>query len=309
MVPGKEQRTDERFIEGYAKIFGLLMLAFVIMMLFSTPTMILARRVTMIGTELSHTTSDELSVRTKLDLGNTEHIQAFPKQIDGWTAFDYDATKLLEQLGADVMLMRAYAHPNVNQPVFFLIMQSNNRSSFHPPIVCYPALGYTIEDEGKETVTVRDVSWIEEPLFPERAGKLTEVSLPVKKLVVVKQEPDTGRVTERRVVLYFYVKDLPLTSNAITMVRVDALAPMDGSYEGSLNVSREFMGETIPCMFEVQRPEHRIFASLATGSLFDKLTLILYFLAPVTLIFYPELRALAHRRTRSEKARDGDKRD
>jgi hypothetical protein len=271
----------------------------VIILLFSTPSMILAKRVTMIGTELSYATGDELPVRTKLDLGNTAHMQAFPKQIGEWTSHEYNATGVAEALHADVLLMRIYTHPQTYIPVSFLIMQSVNRTSFHPPIVCYPALGYTIEEEGKETVTVQNVNWVEDPWLSRADMRRTEAILPVKKLVVVKNAADTGRVTERRVVLYFYVKEPPLSSDTITMVRVETLAPTEGSYEDVLTVAKAFMGDTIPRMFEVQRPERSLFSSLATGSIADKLALILLFLAPLAIIFYPELRARSSRKSRT----------
>ena len=299
MVTDKEGEIWRDFFEDYAKIIGLLMLAFVIILLFSTPSMILAKKVTMIGTELSYATGDELPVRTKLDLGNNAHMQAFSNRIGEWTGYDYNTTGLAESLHADVLLMRAYSHPTFHQPVFFLIMQSNNRTSFHPPIVCYPALGYTIEEEGKETVTVHNVSWVEDPWLSKADVRRNDAILPVKKLVVVKNSADTGKVTERRVVLYFYVKEPPLSSDTITMVRVEALAPTDSSYEGILNISKEFMGDTIPRMFEVQRPERILFTSLATGSSADKLALILLVLAPLAVIFYPELRARSSRRSRT----------
>ena len=289
MVPGKESETTGDFLEQYAKVIGLLLLTFVIIMLFSPPSTILAKRVTMIGTELSYTTSYQQPVRTKLDLGNPQHLQAFPKKIGQWSGSDYNTTGLKEALGADVMLMRAYRHPELFQPVFLLIMQSRDRKSFHPPIVCYPALGYTIEYEGNEIVTVQNVSWVEDPWF-SAVERRNETVLPVKKLVVVKQAADTGRVTERRVVLYFYVKEPLLSSDAISMVRVEALAPPGGSYDGILTVSKEFMSETIPYLFEMQRAEQVLFSSLVTGSISDKLMLVLLFLAPFLVIFYPELR-------------------
>jgi len=299
MVTDKEGEIWRDFFEDYAKIIGLLMLAFVIILLFSTPSMILAKRVTMIGTELSYATGDELPVRTKLDLGNNEHMQAFPSKIGEWTGFDYNATGVAESLHADVLLMRVYSHPKLYQPVSFLIMQSNNRSSFHPPIVCYPALGYTIEEEGKETVTVHNVSWVEDPWLSKADMRRNEATLPLKKLVVVKEAADTGKVTERRVVLYFYVKEPPLSSDTITMVRVEALAPTDSSYEGILKVSKEFMSDTIPCMFEVQRAERVLFSSLASGSIVEKLVLFMLVLVPLGVIFYPELRARSYRRSRT----------
>ena len=278
-----------RFFGEYSKIIGLLVLVFVIIMLFSTPSMILAKAVTTIGTELSHATEDETHVRTKLDFGNNEHIQAFPKQIGDWTASDYNTTRLAESLGADVMLMRAYSHPKLYQPVFFLIMQSNNRSSFHPPIVCYPALGYTIAEEGKEEVPVQNASWAEGQWLSEKDVTFNG-TIAVKKLVVVKEAEEDGKITERRVVLYYYVKDRPFASNTVTMVRVSAIAPTEGSYEGVLNISKEFMGDTVPCMFEMQREESTLFTSLASGSIVEKAALLMLLLAPLAIIFYPQIR-------------------
>lgn len=286
-----------RFFGEYSKIIGLLVLVFVIILLFSTPSMILAKAVTTIGTELSHATEDEMRVRTKMDFGSNEHIQAFPMQIGDWKASDYNTTRIAESLGADVLLMRAYSHPELYQPVFFLIMQSNNRSSFHPPIVCYPALGYTVEEEGKEMVPVRNVSWVEDPWLSEEAVTFSG-TMAVKKLIVAKEAEEEGKVTERRVVLYYYVKDNPfgVTSNTITMVRVSAIAPTEGSYEGILNISKEFMGNTIPCMFEMQKEEPVLFTILASGSVADKVALVMLFLAPLAIIFYPQLKEIPRRR-------------
>ncbi len=278
-----------RFFGEYSKIIGLLVLVFVIIMLFSTPSMILAKAVTTIGTELSHATEDETHVRTKMDFGNNEHIQAFPKQIGDWTASDYNTTRLAESLGADVMLMRAYSHPKLYQPVFFLIMQSNDRSSFHPPIVCYPALGYTIAEEGKEEVLVQNASWAEGQWLSEKDVTFNG-TIAVKKLIVVKEAEEDGEITERRVVLYYYVKDRPFASNTVTMVRVSAIAPTEGSYEGVLNISKEFMGDTVPCMFEMQREEPTLFTSLASGSIVEKAALLMLLLVPLAIIFYPQIR-------------------
>jgi hypothetical protein len=226
-------------------------------------------------------------------------MQAFPKQIGDWSASDYNTTGIEESLGADMMLMRAYSHPKLYQPVFFLIMQSKNRSSFHPPIVCYPALGYTIEEEGKEEVFVHNASWASKPVFPSWESRKEELgyfneTISVKKLIVVKEsEGESGnknkKVTERRVVLYFYVKESPLTSDKITMVRVSALAPLEGSYDGILNITREFMSDTFPYMFEMQKEEPFVLFILL-ASLAGKVVVGLLFLAPLTLLFYPQIR-------------------
>jgi len=230
------------FFEEYSRIIGLLLLEFTIITLFSTPSMILAKSITTIDTELPRASEDMNFVKTKMDFGNNEHMQAFPKQIGDWNASDYNTTGVAESLGADVMLLRAYSHPKLYQPVFFLIIQSKNRSSFHPPIVCYPALGYTIEEEGKEEVVVHNANWASKPVLGtwesrrEELGYFNE-TISVKKLIVVKESEEDGKVTERRVVPYFYVRENPFASSTVTMVRVSALAPLEGSYDGILNIT------------------------------------------------------------------------
>jgi hypothetical protein len=276
----------------YGRIIGLIVLVYVITLLLSPPSMILAKSVALIDTELSYASSEAILVRAKLDFGNNEHMRAFPTTINGWVGSDYDETRVAEQLGADVLLMRDYVNPETFQPVVFLVLQSNNRTSFHPPIVCYPALGYTIEEEGKAAIPVRNLSWVEAPWFVPSRETLPEcVLFPVKKLVVVKQSD--GKVTERLVVLYFYVKDGPVSSNTVTMVRVSALAPTEGAYDGILNLTTEFMGNTLPCMFEL-RSEDTIF-TLLRGSLAGNLAIGVLLCFPLFIIFYPELRAKCSR--------------
>ncbi len=284
------------FFEEYCSIIGLLLLSFMIIILLSTPSMLIAESITTIDTELSHASKDATPVRAKLDFGNNEHMRAFPNKIGDWRGSDYNTTGVAERLGADVMLMRAYSHPGLYQPVFFLIIQSNNRSSFHPPPVCYPAMGYTIEEEGKEMIPVQNVSWAEEPLYAtwkEKAKAKESVyfneTISAKKLIVVKEPKEGGKVTERRVVLYFYVKDNPFASNTVTMIRVSALAPTEGSYDAIINITKEFMADTIPCMFELQKEDPVLFTLLASGSVTGKVAIVLLFLALLAIIFYPQI--------------------
>lgn len=278
------------FFEEYSRIIGLLLLTFVIILLLSTPSLLLARSITTIDTELSHASGDESLVRTKMDFGNNEHVAAFPVVIGDWRGNDYETAKLKESLAADVMLMRAYSHPEIRQPVFFHILQSNNRSSFHPPIVCYPALGYRIEKEGKARIPVQNISWIEEPLYgvPATKALYSNVTLPVKKLIVVKESD--GEVNERRVVLYFYVKDKPNSSDTVTVVRVSALAPAEGSYENVLKICKDFMGDTIPYMFEFRQGEDIIAIRLAKTGLVGWGVIAILFALPILIIFYPRIK-------------------
>jgi hypothetical protein len=196
-------------LEEYSTIIGMLLLAFVIIFLFSTPSMILAKEITVVGSDLA-TSENVIPVRTKMDFGDKVKVQNFPTLIGNYSGVDCDTSDLTERLKADVTLMRSYRNPS--SQIFLLILQSKNRSSFHPPTVCYPALGYEIDEESTDKIVIHNESWIEGPW---REVEKSTVSLKVKKLGVSKGE-------ERRVVLYFYVKP-PLLSDDITLIRISAL--------------------------------------------------------------------------------------
>ena len=53
------------FWDEYSRIVGFILLVILIYLLFSTPSTILARSITTIGTELSHAAGDETHVRFK----------------------------------------------------------------------------------------------------------------------------------------------------------------------------------------------------------------------------------------------------
>lgn len=274
-----------RFFEEYSTIIGFLVLTFVIVMLFSTPSMLFAESITVIDTELARTSGDAINVRTKMDLGSNDCMNAFPTELGHWRGSEYDTANLAAGLGADVMLMRAYTSPESYQPIFFLIVQSDNRSSFHPPIVCYPALGYTIVEEGKEKVpvSVQNVGW-EEEFSVYGKSEEENASISVKKLVVVKETD--GKITERRVVLYFYI-NRGFTSNTVTMIRISALAPLSGSYEGVLEMEKEFLNEAFPHMFEFKKKDRLVIYRLMDRGLLGWLVIIVSFLIPLLIIRYP----------------------
>lgn len=280
------------FLKEYSKIIGLLVLTFVIILLLSPTSMIFARSITVIDTELSHTSGNDISVRTKMDFGDNEHIRAFPTKIGEWRGIDYNSTTVEERLGADVVLMRAYFHPKLYQPVFFLILQSDNRSSFHPPTVCYPALGYEVEEESEEKINIKNVSWAEAPFMSfvrdnmEDTEGIFNGEMNVRRLVVKKESE--GKIKERRVVLYFYVKDNPFTSDNFTMIRVSALAPETGSYMGTLNNCKDFISEVPPHMFEFRDLGDIIAVELIKQGVFGWVFLFMLILLPFLIMFYPK---------------------
>lgn len=271
------------FYKRYSVLFGLFALVCVIALLFSTPDSLFSRGVSFIDSELNRSSGNEAYVITKMNLGSQEHVSAFPTEIGEWKGYDYDATRVSEDLGADVVLLRGYDRPGLYQPIFFLIMQAKTSSSFHPPPICYPALGYEIEEEGREQVLVTDTSWTE-------ATSSSSIWIPMKKLVVFKESD--GEVQERRVVLYCYLKGNMVTSDTVNMIRVSALAPIDGSYEGILEVLKDFTAQSIPYMFEFRQEENRqtIAAILAEFGVGGYFAIALLLFTPVAIIAYPRIR-------------------
>ncbi len=248
-------------------------------LLLSSSDLIFSPGVTFIDTELHRSSGDEAYVRTRMDLGSQEHMAAFPLSMGNWTGYEYDAAKWEEELGADIVMMRGYAPRAFAQPVFLLIMQAKTETSFHPPTVCYPAQGYEIQEKSQEMISVTDTSWAESPLSK---------SIPVNKLVVTKESED-GIITERRVVLYCYVKGNQFTTDTITMIRTEALAPIEGSYEGSVNVQKDFFNQSIPYMFEPaeEKEWNPIVLELVEWGIGGCFIIFILLCIPAAIIIYP----------------------
>ena len=277
-------------------IFGaFLVLALVIVFMLSGPNLF-SSNVSFIDAELSTRSGSEKSVRVKVDFGKQANLDDFPHIVGNWTGVNESTEGLKEQLGARTIIKRAYHLETPFQPVFFLLMQSASTASFHPPTVCYPALGYDIEEETKDIVYIKDTTWVDKWYdqnyedLPEWAKESWEKSpqfgeISVKKLVVTKQDS-----TERRVVLYLYIKDNKITSHEISMIRVSVIAPPTGSYEAAADRAREFMGEVIPIIFEPEEVDEKMFITrFADMGISGYLIILLLFFIPVGILLYPAL--------------------
>jgi hypothetical protein len=266
----------------WANVVGIAILIIVVLLLLTSPNLLFSPVVTFIDTELYHSSGDEVPVRTKTDFGSQEHMAAFPREIGKWDGYDYDTTKYVESLGADIMLLRRYEPRTFSQPIFFLILQANTESSFHPPKVCIQAQGHEIQEEGDEEIFVTDAAWAKES---------SSMSIPLKKLVSIKKSQD-GKITERRVVLFCYVKGNQFYTDTITMIQLEALAPLEGSYEGALNEEKDFISQAIPLMFEPSGEStwHPIFRVLIEWGIAGYLVIAFMLLVPVTIILYPRIR-------------------
>jgi len=272
------------FYRRYSLVIGLFILTCIVVLLLSTSVSIFSRGVSFIDTELNRSSGHEAYVRTKMDFGNSEHVKAFPTEINDWRGYDYDASEYEKLLGADVILLRGYTAPGIYQPIFLTIMQAKTESSFHPPPICYVAQGYELDEEGKEEFLVSDTSWAEEGAFP------TQRPIPVRTLVASKESK--GEVTERRVVIYYYVKGNKFTSNTITMIEIAGLAPINGSYQGILQVEKDFAAQTFPYMFNLEEENKKdtVAAQLAHWGAGGYLVIVLSLGLPLAVIIYPRIK-------------------
>jgi hypothetical protein len=267
-----------KFFRQYSLIIGSLSLVLIIIVLASVPSTILVPQATFIGTELQYATEGETQVRTKMDFGDIEHLQAFPKNFGHWLGLDFDPSEMAESLGADLLVLRTYLNTNHYQIINFIIMQSQSPSSFHPPPICYRASNWEIEEEAVEPVAVPDVTW---------ARADGPVSISVKKMVV-SREPQGG-VKQREIVLYYYVKGR-LFENTVTMIEVSASAPTEGSYEYVLSAAKGFMGETVPYMFEPVVGEREMLAVYLARSWGGRAIMAALILITLAIIIYPRVR-------------------
>lgn len=267
------------FFSRYSVVIGGLILLLVIVVLVSVPSDILSQQATFIATELQYAAENETRVQTRIDLGDAEHMEAFPMRFGDWLGLDFSPSGLEETLGADVILLRTYLNTGYYQPVHLAVVQGKEPSSFHPPPICYRAVGWDIEEEEVEEVPVSDVTW---------TSASEPISISAKKLVASKGS--NGEVEEREVALYYYVKGR-LFEDTVTMIQVSATVPIEGSYDEVLQAMKGFMGETVPYMFEHGDEEEREMLAIHLARSWGGIVLMaVLVLIPVGIMIYPRIR-------------------
>jgi hypothetical protein len=261
---------------------GIGLFIIVLLLLLTSPELLFSPVTTFIDTELYRSSGNEASVVTKMDFGSQQHMLAFPRKVGKWEGYDYDTTKYVELLGADIMLLRSYEPSTFSQPVFFLILQAKTESSFHTPEICVHAQGGQVQETGDEKITVTDATWVK---------GATSISIPMKKLVVTKSAND-GTIKERRIMLFCYVKGNQFYSDTITMIQVEALAPIEGSYEATLNEEKNFISQSMPLMFEPAKESewHPLVIVLSEKGIVGYIIIAAMVLLPAAIIIYPRVK-------------------
>jgi len=229
---------------------GIVLLLIVIIVLVTNAKTILMQGITIIDTEIQQEGDDAHFVRTRMDFGSTKHMNTFPTEFEDWESIEeYDWSDIKKDLGGDMQLARAYTREDLYQPVFLTIARSDDVSSFHPPPVCYRAQGYKVEEKGKTVFPVDDNSWAYEQWRSIQEGNIFKGEISTNILIIYKETPQGG-MTERRILLYYYVKDNRVVAEHMTTVQVSALAPVSLSYEDTIDLLRELMGNALPILFE-----------------------------------------------------------
>ncbi len=269
----------------YMMLTGIGILTIVVLILVSSPSAFFSPMVRVIGNDLNKATENEVSIATKTDFSDSEQVNALPYNIGKWHGKDYDTEELKKALKANVVLLRGYDPETFTQPLFLTIVQSKTDVSFHGTAYCLTFQGYDIQEQSPEKLAITDPDWAKEG---------SSVTIPLDKLIATKSTKE-GRIFERRLVLFFYVKGNQFNSDEIAMVQVQGLIPLEGGYEGTLNEEKAFLSELIPLLFEPAgassqwHPVFRILTDLGTGGY---VLIIFMLLVPLVLIVYP----LARRR-------------
>ena len=226
--------------QQYFLLTGIGLLTVVVLALLVSSDFIFSPAITVIGSDLNKASSNQVTVTTRTDLGDPAWMADFPYNIGKWHGRDYDTADTKEALGADTLLLRGYDPANFSQPLFLTIVQSKTDSSFHAPDYCYPFQGYKIQENTSENLSVTSTTW---------ANNHSSLIIPMNKLVVTRNSSN-GEIVERRVVLFFYIKGNQFYSDMLTMIEVQALCPIQGSYQGALDEEKDFIKQISPLLFQ-----------------------------------------------------------
>lgn len=234
--------------------------------LLSTPSMLFAKSVAMVDTELRESGPDAVRVLTRFDLGSQEQLDRIPTRMGSWTMTqERDWDRVADILNTNVLLSRDYRHPALFQTVNLLVIESTNVSSFHPAPVCYQAQGWTVPAGGgsKVAVPVTNGTWAQQPWLSDAEPRAFAGNVSAKLLEATKIGPD-GAVTEKRVALYVYLKEEDWrVTRSVTWLRVEIALPPSSPPEEALPILADLLGEAVPHLFQFEEQDELTIAQFA----------------------------------------------
>ncbi len=228
----------------YKILIATLLLIGCIVLLLSPPELLFQRGV-MVDTTPYYNSPDKTWVRTRMELGDKEAINALPLNVGNWSGFSIEVKKnIFEALGADTIIERAYRNTSDNNIVFFVIIRSKNTSAFHDPKVCYRYAGWNIINETQVSIKLNSSIWYETQGLIDSKREDNErenVEIKVNKLLIERNE-------KQQLILYFYLKEFILSNSPeeITLVRAETLID---SMDKSMQRTSNLLGEILPYLF------------------------------------------------------------
>jgi hypothetical protein len=163
------------------------------------------------------------------------------------------------------------------------IVQSKTNSSFHTLEGCLSLQGFQFQENSKDSVIMTGPNWAQ--------GK-SSTTIPLNRLVITKATQD-GSIYERRLILFFYVKGNQYYSDMTTLIEVEGLIPLQGSYSGTLTEEQEFLSQAIPLMFEPSSNSgqwHPLITRIAEKGVLGFAAIAIMILIPLSLIALPLIR-------------------
>lgn len=256
------------FWEEYRKVVGVLVLAVLSFILFSSPEDVL-HNVAVVDVDMYHKTGYERVVYMSMDFYNQEDVKNFPKRFMEWDSIDFPPTEYeMDALKPDVLLLRIYK--NKEKRIKFVLIHSGNASSFHDPKVCYSYGGFNVEDKGVENVSIFSGM---PPIYVNRIGM------------------EKGGDNETALYWFMWGKGKIKSKEGAIMVRIST--EIYGDENSSVNILKNFTSELLPSMYKESK-QSRILAAL----LFDYfgilgiLIIILIYGAVLFASFHTELCSL-----------------
>lgn len=235
--------------------------------LFSTPSMIFARKVAIIDTELREMGGDARFVLTKMDLGDEAQLRSIPHDLGAWEMEEErDWDRVAEILNSDVLLSREYARADLYQTVNLLVVESTNVSSFHPAPVCYRVQGWSVPEDGGATVSVPvpNATWAQASWLGEGEPYVFAGNLSAKLLSVTKTRPDGSE--EQRVALYAYLKREDWrTTREVTWIRTEIEVPAGTDPLDVAPVLGSLFAETVPHIFSLREGQEKMVWEMLAG--------------------------------------------
>jgi len=206
------QRNQE-----YLTVLGMFALVGVLILLLLTPEDIFSSLM-VIDVSRTHKTNYEMLITTSFDFRKTSELSNLPQEIGNFKGYDSEITGQEKEYGA--VVKRIYS--DGNRSVMFMLLSSNNMSSFHDLSICYSG-AYNITENSVLDIKTQKLE-----------GGFQDIH--VNKFIV-------QRGSLEAVVLHWFMWDGGLMRTDKNYLLIQVAVPVDMNREDAVNLASEFTQE------------------------------------------------------------------